>query len=682
MATDLLKTYSNERVDLLDFDYLVDQQFQEGQRQLAGQFLVDPAKRQMWVIDGFETTNPAAEQIQVTRGRAFLAQREGGLIYRTIMTAEGDASRIIDASTLADGTYGVYIRFEYVEGDSGSRIFWNPAGTGSEFAQTVETRRQANWSMRAEQTSPGAEWEKVAEFAVTTGAITSGPTDTRAFYFEGEADDSFRSGWSTEGAGDANDRNADRANYGCFDLQSFTAAMRQCVEDVKGRGLRRWWDKGIGGMNVGFDDDPAEDRVAVGDADFSLEWVDPYAYLKFDDTDGDYLRYDRTNNLFQFAIGGSFEARIGVSGMNIANGLIVGNVTGTPNDNEIYAEGDIQSGTGRFKVDADDYFDIGAGGPQDWVIAGATEMRLDTNGLRVTNGLYVGNYTGTPTDNDIYAEGTIEAASNISTGGRYLYFGGLTSDDYIRHDDTANDFDFHLDNAEEYTFSKTQFDMHSNNLVNCGSLGAGAITGSSLNLGTGNITCGGIANNNEGMTSVGSMSGVTSLSMSGALSGASSVSTSGAVSGGSYAFPSAVSVIYEVSTATAEIWNGGITSGGDWSINNTQNAINWIPVPRECTITQIDMYAQNGTGSTTNAYIRSKIYGQGPGAGSNLTLDFGKVITATGSTTHTWSGSPFPHTINQFEAVFHYANTTSYWGVRGIKVYCTIPAPQYLVGAV
>jgi hypothetical protein len=38
----------------------------------------------------------------------------------------------------------------------------------------------------------------------------------------------------------------------------------------KGRGLRRWWERDIGGLNVGFDADPVEDRVAVGDAEYHL----------------------------------------------------------------------------------------------------------------------------------------------------------------------------------------------------------------------------------------------------------------------------------------------------------------------------------------------------------------------------------------------------------------------------
>ena len=55
------------------------------------------------------------------------------------------------------------------------------------------------------------------------------------------------------------------------------------------------------------------------------------------------------------------------------------------------------------------------------------EMRLTTGGVAITNGLYVGSATGTPTDNDIYAEADITAANNLSAGNDILMTAG-TSD--------------------------------------------------------------------------------------------------------------------------------------------------------------------------------------------------------------------------------------------------------------
>jgi hypothetical protein len=247
MPTDLLLPYGNERVDLVDFEFLADSGFQENLRQPNEQFFTDPSGQRSWVLDGFAIANPAGDQVEVTKGRAILGQREGALVFYGALTIEGDATKTIDMSTLTpNANYGLYLRFEYVDGDTSSRVFWNPAGTGSEIAQSVATRRKANWSIRIELTNPGAEWVKIATLDNT--GIGVAITDERPLYFEGEVHNSYQSGWSTDGGGVANDRNADRQQYGVKDFQTFTAAMRQCVEDVKGRGLRRWWSRDIGGM--------------------------------------------------------------------------------------------------------------------------------------------------------------------------------------------------------------------------------------------------------------------------------------------------------------------------------------------------------------------------------------------------------------------------------------------------
>ena len=54
-------------------------------------------------------------------------------------------------------------------------------------------------------------------------------------------------------------------------------------------------------------------------------------------------------------------------------------------------------------------------------------MRLTASGVAITNGLYVGSATGTPTDNDIYAQADITAANNLSAGNDILMTAG-TSD--------------------------------------------------------------------------------------------------------------------------------------------------------------------------------------------------------------------------------------------------------------
>jgi hypothetical protein len=302
---DTVKASSLERVDLQDFDALADSLSRANHAQIPDQAFTDPARGRLWVLGGFAMTNPAAKQLQVARGRAILATRIAGVVEYGQLTSEGDLTKVVDLNAYAPGTYYVYIRFERVEGDLESRAFWDPSGGGSEYSQAVNTRYTANWSVRVEASSPGAEWLLIGEVDQATMAIV----DRRPFFFEGTADSTFASGWSTDGGGIANDRSAARATYGAGDLQMYCAAVRQCLEDIKGRGLRRWWDRDIGGMNIGFDAAPVEDELAVGDANFRLSLAlaaQPRAY--FDATD--YLDFTRPDNWFHFVIGGVVELEI------------------------------------------------------------------------------------------------------------------------------------------------------------------------------------------------------------------------------------------------------------------------------------------------------------------------------------------------------------------------------------
>lgn len=295
MGTDVLRVESNERVDITDFEFVAQNDAQ--QRQIFEQFMTDPNKTQKWVVSGFEMSNPSASNLQVTKGKAIFARREGGEIFYGVLTSEGDVSKTVDLTSYSPGTYGIYVRFEYIPGENQGRIFWNSAGDGSEYSQSINIRLLARWNLRIEATSPGNEWMKLGEVAQATMAIT----DERNFYFEGKVDDSYESGWSSQGGGIANDRNADRATYGVGDLQTALSALRQCIEDVKGRGLRRWYEQGIGGMNVGFNADPTEDRLAVGDTNMFFQLSGADSILQFDTNDK--FTFDRTAGTLNFNIG-------------------------------------------------------------------------------------------------------------------------------------------------------------------------------------------------------------------------------------------------------------------------------------------------------------------------------------------------------------------------------------------
>ena len=331
MATDLLRVEGNERLDLIDFDFMANTGMQELVTEPIANLMTDPAKQQVWIISGFEMSNPAASQLQVDRGVAMLATREGGVVKYGYLTTLGEASRTVDLSTYSPGTYEIFIRFDYLDGDTSSRIFWNPSGAGGEFSQNVATRRLANWSIRVESSSPGAEWFKIGEVVQTTMAIT----DQRDFYFEGNIDDSYESGWSTEGGGVANDRNADRATYGVRDFQTFSAAIRQSITDIRGRGLREWYEKGIGGMNIGFDTDPTENILAVSDVGLGFNGVDSNdKYVILSGTGGSIL-FDRgTNDMYLRTLGVN-RLRVNSLGVNVEKGLFVGDTTTAPSDNQL-----------------------------------------------------------------------------------------------------------------------------------------------------------------------------------------------------------------------------------------------------------------------------------------------------------------------------------------------------------
>jgi len=296
MATDRLRVEGNERLDLADFQFALGDQTLANHRQLLSQLICSPTRERKWVLSGFAITSPTGTQVQVTKGRGLFAETRSGAVYYGILTTEGDATKIVDINTYPTGLYGVYVRFDEVEGSFQPRIFWNAAGLGSEYTETVATRYLANWSLRIEAASPGDEWLQIG--TVNRGDMAL--VDMRDFYFEGPVDGSYASGWSTDGGGGANDRSADRKTYGVTDFQQFSAATRQCLEDIKGRGLRRWWERDIGGMNLGFDAAPIEDRLALGDANFFL---DGGATKRWQFAPDDHLTYDRTGNALTLAIG-------------------------------------------------------------------------------------------------------------------------------------------------------------------------------------------------------------------------------------------------------------------------------------------------------------------------------------------------------------------------------------------
>jgi len=287
----LLKVDPNERVDLSDFQYLANESISDQTTELINQFLCNSTTYPRSILSGFDMSNPSGNQVRVETGKAILHQRLNGVVVQSVLATTGDTYKIIDLSTYADNTYGIYLRFEQIPGSSDGRIFWNSSGTGSEYTQTMETRYTANWSLRIEVGSPGAEWFQIGTVVKPGMSIT----DSRDLYFEGPVDQSYQSGWSSDGGGSSTDRNPNRATYGITDLHTFVSATRQCLEDIKGRGLRNWYESSIGGMNIGFTGDPTLNKLAIGDTNFYMKMSGANVpSIQFDD--GSYFEYTRTTD--------------------------------------------------------------------------------------------------------------------------------------------------------------------------------------------------------------------------------------------------------------------------------------------------------------------------------------------------------------------------------------------------
>lgn len=357
MSTDRLKVAPNERVDIEDFRFLAGESVHANLRQIGHKFFMEesvvaPQDRTGYILSGFAISNPALKQLTVTKGKALLSQRLNGSVVRGVVTTEGDASITLDLNSYASGTYKIYIRFEEIETTNQGRIFWNPSGSGSEYVDSVPTRYQARWALRVESASPGAEWLEIGEVDQATMIIT----DKRPFYYEGTVDSTYLSGWGSVAlGGTANDRNADRQQYGVKDLHTFVRATKQCLEDIKGRGLKRWWDPDIGGMNIGFDADPVSGRLAVGDDDYyaSLESSNPRT--TFDTFD--YTVYDRTANTYELYIGGakrhSWSATLFDTKQITATAAVTGNgitSTGKDSGHGVLGYGGTAAGVGIYGI--------------------------------------------------------------------------------------------------------------------------------------------------------------------------------------------------------------------------------------------------------------------------------------------------------------------------------------------
>jgi hypothetical protein len=271
------------------------------------------------------------------------------------------------------------------------------------------------------------------------------------------------------------DRRADRSIYGTQDLQRFTAAVRQNLEDIKGRGLRRWWDRDIGGMNIGFDADPVEDRLAVGDAEFYLDHVSSTEVRIGCDTN-DYIAYDRTLNHWDFYVGGSVSSTILAEGIDIPSGGLNVGFLATPAA-DVLSVGDALFGLNfagaspSLVYDTDDYLQYSrAGNEFQFYTGGVARTYIDGSGVRIPKGLVVG-HLGSPAD-DMISVGDANFRMYFDGTDPFLFFDSLG--DSLQYDRSTNHLIGAFGGATSFVFSNAkkpvaQFyspDVASDTLVN------------------------------------------------------------------------------------------------------------------------------------------------------------------------------------------------------------------------
>jgi hypothetical protein len=137
-----------------------------------------------YILSGFSVST-STSTLTVNNGRAILGFQRAGQTRFGMVTTGGPASKNVDLSGLADGTYDIYIRFQFVEDDFANRFFWNPlAATPAETPANVATRLAEDWVVTVGSTSPGPEWVKIAEVVVAGGGTTFTESDAREFFFD------------------------------------------------------------------------------------------------------------------------------------------------------------------------------------------------------------------------------------------------------------------------------------------------------------------------------------------------------------------------------------------------------------------------------------------------------------------------------------------------------------------
>ena len=305
---DTLNLTAEERVNLADLSFALGDSLTGQISELTQGVLVAPGAAS--IVAGFV---PAAAQSggPVTIGKAgvtnsaILSRSVDGQVGPGQLIVGGNASISIDISTFPTGTYGVYVRFNRVAAQMQNRAFWSGADA-AEYAKLTATRLTATWEARIETAQPAPEWTLIGQ-ATVTAASSGGQgasvvvTDMRPLLFEGLAANGYAPGW-----GSAADRGG-RQSATITNLAQMVDALKQCIVDIKGRGLATWSQPNISGMQVGtaftLASKPTANQLAVGDGGLYLSLAAGVPAIAFDGTN-DFLQLNRTSGVLSRWRGG------------------------------------------------------------------------------------------------------------------------------------------------------------------------------------------------------------------------------------------------------------------------------------------------------------------------------------------------------------------------------------------
>lgn len=324
---DLVQLTGQERVDLADLSYGLAQVPTGVVNELFPGFLAKAGDT--CIIQGFvpgtQTANgPVTVGIDGSLNTAWLAMADGSTVTYGVFCAGGTAAQAVDISTFAAGTYNIYVRFNRTPGEAQNRAFWSSVD-GAEYAKLTNTRLVGAWEVRIETAQPSPEWLLIGSAAITAGGSGQGNlvtvTDKRPLYFEGSYASQYKPTW-----GGGSDRGARQAN-GLSSLRQTIDALKQCLVDIKGRGLANWYDAAVSGLNVGTawttSDAARANAVQVGDASFYLyNTLVGTPGVNFDS--GTKLEYSRNNLVLSFKQGNVDQFNVGPYGSLTIGGTAQG----------------------------------------------------------------------------------------------------------------------------------------------------------------------------------------------------------------------------------------------------------------------------------------------------------------------------------------------------------------------